>query len=272
VEGGVAVVPMVRVEMEVDLLVTTACQFNASYYPYDVNTCLVRFGSYGYAKEELVLVLASVTVDREDFQSGDFAMEVGPLGEEDTVVQQEEFVTSIAGFSLRILRNAGRVKQQYTGTMRWIVMFAVGSLFVSTMEGRADFYIDRNGFLSAAILSSVLLFQYCVRYSPTRDQLLLTPVILYLSLCLAVVAAAFLCYILVSCDALVLLLHDAAAFLWAAAMHCRVPQVARDAKARRAALLNTKLVFDLASALVLFVLYITVGAQVWREAEELGAD
>ena len=92
VEGGVAVVPMVRVELEVDLLVTTACQFNASYYPYDVNTCLVRFGSYGYAKEELVLVLASVTVDREDFQSGDFAMEVGPLGEEDTVMQQEEFL------------------------------------------------------------------------------------------------------------------------------------------------------------------------------------
>lgn len=267
-----AVVPMVRVELEVDLLVTTACQFNASYYPYDVNTCLVRFGSYGYAKEELVLVLASVTVDREDFQSGDFAMEVGPLGEEDTVMQQEEFVTSIAGFSLRILRNAGRVKQQYTGTMRWIVMFAVGSLFVSTMEARADFYIDRNGFLSAAILSSVLLFQYCVRYSPTRDRLLLTPIILYLSLCLAVVAAAFLAYILVSCDALVLLLHDAAAAFLRALRRSPVHQVARCAEARRAALLNTKLVIDLVSALVLFVLYVTVGGEVWRAAEELGAD
>ena len=48
--------------------------------------------------------------------------------------------------------------------------------------------------------------------------------------------------------------------------------MARCAEARRAALLNTKLVIDLVSALVLFVLYVTVGGEVWRAAEELGAD
>ena len=174
------------VELEVNIFTTVSCDFNVTKFPYDVNSCYIRLGSYLHGRDEVVFNTTDVTVqDGQNLRAGKFEIELLHLPDSKSFDKYEDEINSLFGFSIKIERNGARVESQYTKMMGSIIFLTLCSFFLDVMDDDETF-VDRGSFLGGGILCTVLVFQYTVRYTPTMEELILNPVVRYNLLCLTV--------------------------------------------------------------------------------------
>ena len=168
------------VELEVHIYTTVSCDFEVSKFPYDVNECYIRLGSYLHDRDELVFNTTEVTAQEgQKLKSGKFKIELINLPDSKSFDKYEHEIKSLFGFGLKIQRNGQRVKHQYTVMMGTIIFLTLSSFFLDVMEDddKNPNFVDRGGLLGGGILCTVLVFQYTVRYTPTMEELIMNPVV-----------------------------------------------------------------------------------------------
>ena len=177
------------VELEVHVYTTVSCDFDVSQFPFDVNSCYIRLGSYLHGRDEIVFNTTEVTVlERQKLRAGEFEIELHPLPESKSFDAYEDEIKSLFGFGIKVKRNAQRVKSHYIFMMGTIIFLTLTSFFIDVMDNDDENpnYVDRGGLLGGGILCTVLVFQYTVRYTPTMEELIMNPVVKYNIACLAV--------------------------------------------------------------------------------------
>ena len=177
------------VELEVHVYTTVSCDFDVSEFPFDVNSCYIRLGSYLHGRDEIVFNTTEVTVlEGQTLRAGEFEIELHPLPESKSFDEYEDDIKSLFGFSIKVKRNAERVKSQYIFMMGSIIFLTLTSFYLDVMDNDDENpnYVDRGGLLGGGILCTVLVFQYTVRYTPTMEELIMNPVVKYNIACLAV--------------------------------------------------------------------------------------
>ena len=177
------------VELEVHVYTTVSCDFDVSEFPFDVNSCYIRLGSYLHGRDEIVFNTTEVTVlEGQTLRAGEFEIELHPLPESKSFDEYEDDIKSLFGFSIKVKRNAERVKSQYIFMMGSIFFLTLTSFYLDVKDNDDENpnYVDRGGLLGGGILCTVLVFQYTVRYTPTMEELIMNPVVKYNIACLAV--------------------------------------------------------------------------------------
>ena len=189
------------VELEVHVYTTVSCNFDVSNFPFDVNSCYIRLGSYLHGKDEIIFNTTEVTVqDGEKLRAGEFEIELHHLPEQKTFDRYEDEVKSLFGFMIKIKRNSDRVKGQYTKMMGSIIFLTLTGFFLDVMDNDDENpnFVDRGGLLGGGILCTVLVFQYTVRYTPTMEELIMNPVVKYNVACLVVCVVCIIQWCLLS--------------------------------------------------------------------------
>jgi len=189
------------VELEVHVYTTVSCNFDVSKFPFDVNPCYIRLGSYLHGRDEIIFNTTEVSVqDGEKLRAGEFAIELHHLPEQKSFDEYEDEIKSLFGFMIKIKRNSDRVKGQYTKMMGSIIFLTLTGFFLDVMDNDDENpnFVDRGGLLGGGILCTVLVFQYTVRYTPTMEELIMNPVVLYNVGCLVVCVVCIIQWCLLS--------------------------------------------------------------------------
>jgi len=194
------------VEFEVDIYTTVSCDFDVSNFPYDVNFCFIRLGSYLHSREEVIFNTTEVAVqDGQKLRTREFRSELLPLPDSKSFDKYEDEIKSLFGFSIKIERDGARVESQYTKMMGSIIFLVLSSFFIDVIDdnNRDPNMVDRGGLLGGGILCTVLVFQYTVRFTPTMEELILNPVVRYNLLCLLVCVLCMMQWCLLGSNRLV---------------------------------------------------------------------
>ena len=196
------------VELEVHIYTTVSCDFDVSKFPYDVNSCYIRLGSYLHGRDEVVFNTTAVTVqDGQNLRAGKFKIELLHLPDTKSFDKYEDEIKSLFGFSIKIKRNGARVESQYTQMMGSVIFLTLCSFLLDVMDEDENL-VDRGGLLGGGILCTVLVFQYTVQYTPTSEELIMNPVVRYNLLCLAVCALCMIQWCLLGSNRVVSFLYS----------------------------------------------------------------
>ena len=99
---------------ELDFHISIYCSMRFESYPFDVQDCLVTFGSYAYDKSELILtayILDSNGI--EQIVLLDFYSFVEPVSESEQLEVYDGKYWSVNGFKIRFQRKANRYVVNY---------------------------------------------------------------------------------------------------------------------------------------------------------------
>jgi hypothetical protein len=276
--GGLSVTRMpgsrqnrMRVELEVTLRATVACDFNHEWFPYDTNYCTFRFGSSINDNKTIVFKMVKmVLMEKEKHHYGEFKLSLARLTKADKCSDNSEF--SLTGFKVKVARNGDPVKARYTFGMYFVIgVLALGSFSIPANDPDNRQATDRTGTLSGALLCAVLLLQYVTTHNISKSGVL-TPVLKYLILCLGITLACLLQYCVISSDVcvrvIISIFRKIVAFLRRARGYKEEVQIQNNEDEEEVEIQEARDVLDIVSFVVFFVVFFVTSEWIWTTAKE----
>ena len=176
----------------IEIVTEMACHMNLTYFPFELNKCRVRFGSYSYNHKKVVFKQTSLSPPSHPNTM--LSLEVYPLSAKDRWVKRA--VTSgptdhvYDGFYIIIDQSKYAVARHLVPYAGIPLILLVASALSYCMSDSAA--VDRGPFLSVLLLGGVILYTEAINNLPHGSERVNPPLIESVTLSINAIFASFL--------------------------------------------------------------------------------